>query len=379
MNAIAQKPAFLLFLFLLFSSGLIAQQNRFIYIQTENKQGFYVKLDKKLFSSSASGYLIIPKLKDGTYELFIGFPKNEWPEQKVTCTINKTDAGFMLKNFGEKGWGLFNLQTMQVLMSEKKTIDNKAAVIEENYDAFSTILADVVNDPSIRQKSIVQAVTEEVSPANITAQKAIVKEEAKPVPDKVEISKLIYDNKPDGVTIAYVDVVNGIADTINVFIPAEKGEKTKKSKTEQVKKAAKVEEDLAKNNMQIDSTLKVANEIVQASRDTVKKKTVKPVLANTNCKIVASRIDFLNLRTQMTATEDYDDMISLAIRSFKKKCFTTEQVKNLSTLFLRDEGKYKFFNAAYPYVSDSRNFGLLQAQLSDNYFITRFKASFTAR
>ncbi|HMI77384.1 MAG TPA: hypothetical protein VK484_01255, partial [Ferruginibacter sp.] len=337
MNAIAQKPAFLLFLFLLFSSGLIAQQNRFIYIQTENKQGFYVKLDKKLFSSSASGYLIIPKLKDGTYELFIGFPKNEWPEQKVTCTINKTDAGFMLKNFGEKGWGLFNLQTMQVLMSEKKTIDNKAAVIEENYDAFSTILADVVNDPSIRQKSIVQAVTEEVSPANITAQKAIVKEEAKPVPDKVEISKLIYDNKPDGVTIAYVDVVNGIADTINVFIPAEKGKKTKKSKTEQVKKAAKVEEDLAKNNMQIDSTLKVANEIVQASRDTVKKKTVKPVLANTNCKIVASRIDFLNLRTQMTATEDYDDMISLAIRSFKKKCFTTEQVKNLSTLFLRDE------------------------------------------
>jgi len=373
-----QKPAFLFFLFLLFSSGLFAQQNRFIYIQTENKQGFYVKLDKKLFSSSSSGHLIIPKLTDGTYELFIGFPKNEWPEQKVTCTINKTDAGYLLKNFGERGWGLFNLQTMQVLMAEKKTIDNKAAVMEEDSDAFSTILADVVNDPTIRQKSIIPAGLEERSPANITEEKAIVKQAVKPVVDKVKISKLTYDNKPDGVTIAYIDIVDGIADTINIFIAAERGKKGKKQKTEQVKNAEKTKEDLAKSNISIDSAIKI-NAIVQVPKDTVRKPAKKPVLVNANCKAVASRNDFLNLRAQMTSTEDYDDMISLATKSFKKKCFTTEQVKNLSTLFLRDEGKYKFFNASYPYVSDSQNFGLLQAQLSDNYFITRFKASFTAK
>src|SRR5882757_1153709 len=97
-----------------------AQQNHFIYIQADNRQPFYVKLDKKLLSSSASGYLIIPKLTDSSYDLSIGFPKNEWPEQKVTCNINRADVGYLLKNFGEKGWGLFNFQTMDLLMAEIK-------------------------------------------------------------------------------------------------------------------------------------------------------------------------------------------------------------------------------------------------------------------
>src|SRR5882757_6295280 len=81
-----------------------AQQNHFKYIQADNRQPFYIKLDKKILSSSASGYLIIPKLQEGNYTLTIGFPKNEWPEQNVTCSVNKKDAGYLLKNFGDKGW-----------------------------------------------------------------------------------------------------------------------------------------------------------------------------------------------------------------------------------------------------------------------------------
>jgi hypothetical protein len=59
------KIRLLFFSFLIFL-GSHAQQNHFIYIQTENKQPFYVKLDKQLFSSAASGYIILPKLKEGT-------------------------------------------------------------------------------------------------------------------------------------------------------------------------------------------------------------------------------------------------------------------------------------------------------------------------
>ena len=86
------KTAYCLLL-LLFSLASSAQQNRFIYIQTENKKPFYVKLDKKIFSSSNSGYVIIPKLVDGTYNLSIGFPKNESPVQNIQCTLDKQDAG----------------------------------------------------------------------------------------------------------------------------------------------------------------------------------------------------------------------------------------------------------------------------------------------
>ena len=67
-------------------------------------------------------------------------------------------------------------------------------------------------------------------------------------------------------------------------------------------------------------------------------------------------------------------MINAATKLFKQKCYSVEQVKNLSSLFFKDEGKYKFFDAAYPYVHDTPNYNQLESQLTDAYFITRFKA-----
>ena len=67
-------------------------------------------------------------------------------------------------------------------------------------------------------------------------------------------------------------------------------------------------------------------------------------------------------------------MINAAKKVFRSKCFTTENIKNLSTLFLNDEGKYNFFDAAYPHVSDTGFFSTLENQLTDSYYIKRFKA-----
>ena len=106
----------ILLLFICSFCGLKAQQNHFIYIQTENKQAFYVKLDKKLYSSSPWGYLVMPKLKEGTYNLDIGFPKGEGASRTSFVPLDN-DAGYLLKKFENKGWGLFNLQTMAVIMA----------------------------------------------------------------------------------------------------------------------------------------------------------------------------------------------------------------------------------------------------------------------
>ena len=104
----------LLFLFLFTSINTSAQKDHFLYFQTEGKQSFYIKLDNKIFSSSASGYLIIPKLNEGKYVITFGFPKNEWPEQVINYKLEK-DAGLVLKNFGEKGWEVVNLQSLNVI------------------------------------------------------------------------------------------------------------------------------------------------------------------------------------------------------------------------------------------------------------------------
>ena len=67
-------------------------------------------------------------------------------------------------------------------------------------------------------------------------------------------------------------------------------------------------------------------------------------------------------------------MLTEAKKYFKTKCFTTGQVKNLGLLFLNDEGKYKFFDLAYAYVTDIDKFSVLQNELKEEYYINRFKA-----
>ena len=114
-------------------------------------------------------------------------------------------------------------------------------------------------------------------------------------------------------------------------------------------------------------------EVVAPAPEKPKESTVKPVMLNSDCKATAGEDDFLKLRKKMAAENNDDDMVTIAKKAFKSKCYTTEQVKNLSVLFLKDEGKYKFFDAAYPFVTDAYNFASLETQLTDSYFITRFK------
>ena len=97
-------------------------------------------------------------------------------------------------------------------------------------------------------------------------------------------------------------------------------------------------------------------------------------MINSNCKTNATDEDFLKLRKKMATANTEDAMIAVAQKFLKAKCFTTDQIKNLSVLFLKDAGKYRFFDIAYRFVSDSNNFSTLQSQLSDTYYISRFQA-----
>ena len=97
-------------------------------------------------------------------------------------------------------------------------------------------------------------------------------------------------------------------------------------------------------------------------------------MINSDCKTVASEDDFMKTRKKMTAQKSDDDMVNAAKKLFKQKCYSTAQVKNLSVLFLKDEGKYKFFDAIYPFVYDSREFRQLESQLSEEYYISRFRS-----
>jgi hypothetical protein len=172
-------------LFLMSSFGAFSQRVYFIYLQSEQEQPFFVKMDEKIYSSSASGYLIFSKLKDSTYNFSIGFPQSKWPEQKFSVVLRGKDHGYMIKNFGDKGWGLYDLQTLSIQMAATDASKTSAIKTEaKDVSPFTEILARAADDPSLREKPVV-AKTEVVKPP----EKEIVqekKEEAKLVVAKTE-------------------------------------------------------------------------------------------------------------------------------------------------------------------------------------------------
>lgn len=80
-----------------------ASQKYFIYIQNETGSPFYVKKDNQVLSSTHAGYIIIPQLKEGKYQLTIGLPGNQVPEASFDVDLSGSgDKGFLLKAADKK-------------------------------------------------------------------------------------------------------------------------------------------------------------------------------------------------------------------------------------------------------------------------------------
>ena len=375
-------------LFLLISFIAKAQQNYFVYLQTDNKQPFYVKLNGKVLSSSPAGYLVISKLSAGSYNISVGFPKNDFPAQEMSFAVTDSDGGYLLKNFGEKGWGLYNLQTMEVTMAGTKAAGTKGK--QEDDDAFSNALSTATNTPVVKTAKPV-AVTEAPKPKPIE----VPAENRSVVAGSITSLNNIKD--ASGRSIIYIDKTSGANDTVTIFIPAEKPVKTAEPKEPVADKEpavpqqeiASVKETApatpAKDKRFLDIDLENPNAKNTASNNTntaaeaPKQVTVTPqakstLSFNSDCKANASDDDFLKIRKKMAAETTDEGMVDAAKKFFKTKCYSVEQIKNLSLLFLSDAGKYSFFDASYAHIYDPQNFASLESQLKEEYFINRFKA-----
>ncbi len=447
--------------FLLVVLTASSQKVYFAYIQTEAEQPFYVKLNDKISSSTASGYIIIPKLLDSSYSFSIGFPQNKWPEQNFIITINKRDHGFLLKNFGEKGWGLFDLQTLSIQMSisGKASISKKPEIEIGTVSEFTEMLSRAANDPSLLEKpkmsevenkkteisfqelkskeapkvdleipvstnslevvqmpvvknedpkteiketdfgnsiqssdqsiakkedSIAEEKKKDITKPVVSLEKSVEKVEEtvtevqkKPISPTKEAEGLVVEtfkstqikkwsesSTTEGFGLVFIDEnENGQKDTIRLLIPNQKPIfDIAKEDSPDKKKALVINADgPQKENIEITTNVN--------SQTTEKNTVLKNI-----CIETASEKDFYLLRKNMAAVLSDEEMIAEAKIYFKIKCFTSAQLKNLSTLFLNDEGKYKFFNASYKYVYDVESFNTLLSEFKDEYFAGQFKA-----
>jgi hypothetical protein len=497
-------------LFFVCCSTASAQKIYFIYLQSESDQPFYVKLNNRVHSSTASGYLILSKLKDSTQNFTVGFPGNKWPEQQFAVVMNRKDRGFILKNFGDKGWGLFDMQSMAVQMATGSTarVSNSGGGDSQPVSIFASILAKASDDPSLLERIAVTTIAEkkpvekkaetviakkeepnkekttppvqpvitktdpvvvkneEPKPANtapvpvatepvvkkeeVKVEKAepavttINKEEPKPVmtapvveqkpvekteigtvnkqgPPKADpateekkpvalneqpvkkdestavitalppvtkeevksepVQKPVVENKQEeafkrsivkrrsesstteGFGLVFTDETGeGVTDTIRIMIP----------NTNPVVAPKKEEPKEERKFLEIAPTDVPVTQKEKA--DVAAEKPVTTTPAKNRCMAVADDADFLKVRKKMAAATSEDNMINEAKKIFKARCFTTQQVKNLNALFLKESSKYNFLDMAYGYVSDLENFPSLETEFKDTYYITRFKA-----
>ena len=434
------KKLFKLFLYLVLASvSLKAQKVYFIYLQTDNQQPFYARMGEKIYNSTSSGYLILSNLRDSNYSVSIGMQGTQVPDQPYSLTVNKKDQGFLIKNFADKGWGLFNLTTMATIMPVAKPVNTGQTVKTEKREdnAFTNLLAKAADDSTIKEKPIIEKTVDKST--ETTALNNEKKEEVKSNAVDIDPAKqgdarkgliaapIVINEKPKAdspVVKEQVQESTNAAQMKEDSILAAKNKEAELLKQEELRKQDSIEKSKTQTIAEAEfkrSVVKLRSESSTTSviglvfldiisdqiTDTIRllippdiKKTapvqsgqeekkfldipaadsvVNDVIAkgpvkNNNCKAVAIEDDFYKLRKRMAGQKDDDDMISEAKKTFKTKCFSTIQIRNLSTLFLTDESKYKFFDAAYQYVSDLESFSTLQSTLKEEYYINRFKA-----
>jgi hypothetical protein len=380
----------------------------------------------KIYSSAASGYLILPNLTESNYDLRVGFAKSNEQEAKFSVPISQNDKGYIIKKMDD-GLALFDFQELSLVKANAGPKDH--TVYETKTDNFTNLLSKAADDPSIvrvpvakkeeakqkaEKKEVVTVKSEEAKPVertdtentiNATSETAnerkstpatnIVSNEEKadkvssnqnvketaiaqqPPADKEETAVQNVAYKPSAVTrhsessttegfgVVYFDIKDERTDTIRILIPVPKVKLAAEGETsvssDEQEKHEKVEPLVVEKKKQIENA--------------DKKNTPNAFVAGkSNCNSIATEKDFMKLRKKMAAKEYDDAMRDEAKREFRSKCYSVEQIRNLSTLFLTSAAKYQFFDAAYEHVTDKENFASLGTEIKDDYYTKRFKA-----
>jgi hypothetical protein len=142
------KPGLVVLLFLL--SGRALSQDYFVFIGSDHRQPFYVRIDSQVYPSSTEGHLVLAPLKDSAYILTIGFPGQTYPEKRYGFSIRGKDQEFDLRRQDDGSWRLYDDLTKNWVTALDKEKGPVAAMVGvKKDDAFSRMMAGVVQDTAV--------------------------------------------------------------------------------------------------------------------------------------------------------------------------------------------------------------------------------------
>ncbi len=394
-------------LLLLIMGKSYCQEEYFVLIQADSYQPFYARLGERTFSSTATGHLILSKLKDSTYTLTIGFPKNLFPEQQFSITINKKDYQLQLKNQEDKGWGLYDPHSLEGIVPVKgdTPVRSISAAGIKREDAFSRLMAGVVNDTAVMYNTFMDEGASTGGPLPVgqrlrdTGRRETSSGSFIPEPgfhsvtvsgrvSKAFIEKISEFRSGLLMKLVFIDHgKEGLMDTILVQIQVDSlplpetgggipglhsGTVQGLSTTSAHIPAGKGQAYSVHNKILADSASRQVFNTCRQVPHPVDGNS-GPSLVNSDCRKFASDNDIDKLRIRMMASGTDGDKITIAKRLFRTRCLASRQVKALHELFGSDEARFGFLEAAYPFVSDTDQFKKLDSLFTDPVIIKRFK------
>jgi hypothetical protein len=297
--------------------------------------------------------VIIPKLQPGKLSLIIGFPMNKWNAMNYNIDVEDKDLSFQLKKVDSLEWELYDDKEKHTVFRSRT--NQQQELIENNNDEFSNVLAEVINNPKIKQtRKIIQSkdisnlkletnvkVVENVDSNSTNANIAQIEKErdrkSEKKKEKQRIQKDFSYIDSTGNLIKYVISDEDKSDTVSIFIPFPKEFKIDTSQSQQLDTAGNLPKEKSS---------------------------------------IATENDFLQLRKKMILEENEDRMISISEKAFEQLAYTTDMVKKLSGLFLKEKNKLTFLLNAYKYVSDKQNYRPLSTVLSEEKSINQFNQLF---
>ena len=186
-----------------------AQQNWFLYIQSESNQAFYVRIGETIYNSSSVGHLVINGLHDSTYRLAIGFPQTNYREHLFNVPVHKKDHGFELRRLDARSWELYEWQSHETIRSPR--YDSLLYGTRKNGDAFASLLAAVVNDSAVLYTSVVKTEPHKKAPVDSAA---LAKEEKKKTDSVLKDVALVTKEETDKTDSVFTDTAIAVQEKI---------------------------------------------------------------------------------------------------------------------------------------------------------------------
>ncbi len=372
---------------------LKAQQNYFAILQTQNQSPFYIRYNAKPISSSLKGYLILPKLTNGEHIIKIGFPKSTNEEITFPIFINGKDEGF-------------TIQVQEGLIASLQNIQNNSIVnsINKNIAIAKVELPNKVNEPSIsvvetkptpkvtidsftsiNQKTTSNSTPEIVNIPKVTSSTIDVSISSVNKPTINETPNVDNNNQffrtsiktnkeTEAIEATYIIKENEKWDTIVIQIPL-----NSLIKTEETKPITEFEKFTIPESPVSETPNKSKSDITLIDFNNTQKEidnNINITLRNSDCTKDATETDAIAVRKKMSGETEASKMNTIAIKAFKKKCYTSAQVIFIGVLFIEETDKFNFYKLAYPFVSDSNNFKKLHAEFKSLEIIEKFNSLF---